>query len=76
MSLDLFGHGERITDVCEKAKKQLDIEVSLKNISHIWKEDESSKLDIESLRSPYDNEYYHKIRSIEVVMQLIDEHST
>jgi dynein heavy chain, axonemal len=36
MSLELLAHAERITDVCEKAKKQLDIEVSLQNIKHTW----------------------------------------
>lgn len=36
MQLDLLAHSDRITDVCEKAKKQLQIEVSLKTIKDTW----------------------------------------
>lgn len=73
--LNLLEHQDRIQELCDNAKKQLDIETSLDHIKMIWEEDDTSNLDVIRLRSTHDNEEFFKIHSTEIVMQLIEEHS-
>jgi len=72
--LNLLTHQEKIMDMAESAKKQLKIEVALKEIKYAWEEDPLTDLDIDKQRSKADQEEFYQIRSTEEIMKLIEEH--
>lgn len=52
--LNLLEHQERIGELCDNAKKQLDIEIALENIKFVWDEHDDSNLQINRERSQHD----------------------
>ena len=72
--LNLLNHQEKIMEMSDSAKKQLKIEVALKEIRYTWEEDPLTDLDIDKQKSKADQEEFYQIRSTEEIMKLIEEH--
>jgi dynein heavy chain len=73
-SLNLLNHQEKIMELADNAKKQLKIEVMLKEIRYTWEESPKSNLDIEKQKSKADAEEFFCIRSTDNIMELIEDH--
>ena len=73
-SLNLLNHQEKIMELADNARKQLKIEVMLKDIRYTWEESPKSNLDIEKQKSKADQEEFFCIRSTDNIMELIEDH--
>jgi len=73
-SLNLLNHQEKIFEMADNARKQLKIEVALKEIRYTWEEGAKSNLDIEKQKSKADQEEFYCIRSTDNIMELIEDH--
>lgn len=73
-SLGLLGHQEKILELADNARKQLKIEVALKDIRHTWEESSRSNLIIEKQKSKADQEEFYCIQSTDNIMELIEDH--
>jgi dynein heavy chain len=73
-SLGLLQHQEKISILADNARRQLKIELALKEIKHAWEEDPSTDLDVDKQKSKADQEEYYYIRSTDNVMALIEDH--
>jgi len=73
-SLNLLNHQEKIMELADNARKQLKIEVALKDIRYTWEESPKSNLDIEKQKSKADQEEFYCIRSTDNIMELIEDH--
>lgn len=73
-SLNLTNHQEKIFELGDNARKQLKIEVALKDIKYTWEEGPKSNLDIEKQKSKADQEEFFCIRSTDNIMELIEDH--
>lgn len=74
-SLNLLSHQAKIEDLCENARKQLNIEKQLNEIAQIWDDDPKSNLDVVAKKSKADQEEFFCIRSTDKIMEIIEEHS-
>lgn len=72
--LGLHTHGEKISELADNARKELKIEVQLKEIRRMWEDDPTTDLDIIKMRSKANNEEYYKIQSTENLYQVIEDH--
>jgi dynein heavy chain len=61
-SLNLLNHQEKIYELGDNSKKQLKIEIALKDIKYTWEESPKSNLDIEKQKSKADQEEFYCIR--------------
>jgi dynein heavy chain len=61
-SLNLLNHQEKIYELGDNSKKQLKIELALKEIKYTWEESPKSNLDIEKQKSKADQEEFFCIR--------------
>mmetsp|Transcript_20727 Transcript_20727/g.31788 ORF Transcript_20727/g.31788 Transcript_20727/m.31788 type:complete len:653 (+) Transcript_20727:3424-5382(+) len=73
-SLNLLNHQEKIMELADNARKQLKIEVALRDIRFTWEESNKSNLDIEKQKSKADQEEFFCIRSTDNIMELIEDH--
>ena len=73
-ALDLNGVADKIAELADNARKQLKIEVMLKDIKRIWEDDPITDLDIIKLKSKANNEEYYKIQSTDNIYQIIEDH--
>lgn len=73
-SLGLLQHQEKIAALAESARRQLKIDIALKEIKYAWEHDPVTDLDIEKQKSKADQEEFYQIRSTDNVMALIEEH--
>jgi dynein heavy chain len=72
--LELQSNAEKIAELADNARKQLKIEIMLKDIKRIWEEDPITDLDIQKFKSKANNEDYYKINSTEALYQIIEDH--
>jgi len=76
LSLDLLSHREYIEELCEHAKKQMAIRVSIDQIKHSWEQDPMTELKLQKKPSTSDaQEIYVTVVSTEEIMALIEDHS-
>jgi len=61
-SLNLLNHQEKIYELGDNSKKQLKIEIALKDIKYTWEESPKSDLDMFKDKSKADNEEFYMIR--------------
>lgn len=73
-SLNLLNHQEKIMAMADNARRQLKIEVALKEIKLTWEDDPVTDLDIGKEKSKADQEEFYFIRSTDNVMALIEDH--
>jgi len=74
-SLNLLNHEEKISELAENARKQLKIEIALKEIRYSWEEDPVTDIDIDKQKSKAgDQEEFYYIRSTDNIMALIEDH--
>ena len=59
--LGLNNHAEKVSELADNARKELKIEVQLKEIKRMWEDDPTTDLDIIKMRSKANNEEYYKI---------------
>lgn len=72
--LGLNNQAEKIAELADNARKQLKIEIMLKDIKRIWEDDPITDLDVIKLKSKANNEEYFKIQSTENIYQIIEDH--
>ena len=72
--IGLNNHAEKISELADNARKQLKIEIMLKDIKRIWEDDPVTDLDIKKDRSKANNEEFYKIVSTDAVYQIIEDH--
>ena len=63
--LGLNNQGDKIAELADNARKELKIEVQLKEIKRMWEDDPTTDLDIVKMKSKANNEEYFKIQSTE-----------
>lgn len=72
--LGLNNHAEKVAELADNARKELKIEVQLKEIKRMWEEDPTTDLDIKVNTSKANNEAYYKINTTEALYQVIEDH--
>jgi dynein heavy chain len=72
--LNLPEYEEKISELTDRARKQLAIEKGLKEIAELWNVSEKSNLDIRMDKSKADNLEYHFVFSTDTIMAMIEEH--
>jgi dynein heavy chain len=72
--LGLNNHGEKIAELADNARKELKIELQLKEIQRIWENDPATDLDVKQSKSKANNEDQYKIMSTENVYGIIENH--
>lgn len=71
--IGLNNHGEKISELADNARKQLKIELQLKEIKRIWEDDPITDMDIKKDRSKANNEEFYKIVSTDNLYQIIED---
>lgn len=72
--LNLLNHQDKIYELSDNARKELKIEIMLKEIKRMWETDSAAELDVVKMKSKANNEEYFKIQSTENIYQVIEDH--
>lgn len=59
--LNLLNHQDKIYELSDNARKELKIEIMLKEIKRMWETDSAAELDVVKMKSKANNEEYFKI---------------
>jgi dynein heavy chain len=71
--LNLTEYEDKISELTDRARKQLAIEKGLDHIEDQWSHSEKSNIDVQQDRSKADQTEFHYVRSTDVIMQIIEE---